>query len=310
VLMFHGQFGAADAYAFATLGADGGCAKLVAPPWSGSPPRFTAVGRAVSRGGTFALVGACVTRYPCGATLFLNGVEWADPAGFTYSLDVGVASDGRALVVTSFPGDSATSTNSIERWLSPAGRILAERRFSDLKVSDIEVLDDGTIALAVSKADGTSFVQFQSATLDPIATWHPGSTRLVGVLAQHFPLLAVAGIVGTTGTWTGVIDTQTLDTIWTRAWTVSDAGSPQDAPLALELDANGSLNAVLWPPFGRATHLLLHDNKDAPGTATAPFDPSSAPGPVRYSPFGGFRTGPGGRVLFSSDFAGTYCEKD
>jgi hypothetical protein len=264
----------------------------------------------VSRGGTFALVGACVTRYPCGATLFLNGVEWADPAGATYFLDVDVASDGRALVVASFPGDSATSTNSIERWLSPTGQILAERRLNDFAVSDVRALDDGTIALAVSRSDGTSFVQFQSATLDSIATWHPGTTRLVGSLAQHFPLLAVAGVVGTSGTWTGVIDTQTLDTIWTHAWTPSDSLSPQDVPLALELEANGSLNAALWPPFGRATHLLLHDAKDAPGTITAPFDPSYAPGPARYHAYGGIRTQPDGRILFSTDFAGTYCEKD
>lgn len=303
-LLGHGAPGTADWYAFATLGADGGCAKLAAPLWS-QATRFAGISRAVSRGGTFAFVGQCVQRFGCGATLFLNGAEWTEPLGQAYFVDVDVASDGRVLVVSSFPGDSATSADSVERWLSPTGQILAERRFHNVQIYDIDILDDGTIALATN-ADGTGSVRFQSATLGDTGEWDAGANRLVTSLAEHFPLLAMGGTADNSAMWTGVLDAQKHAEIWSHTRT-----DLQGALMAVEIDAAGAIDASVWQgPFGFASFLLLHDTKTAPGVATAPFNPNYPPGPARVPAFGAIRTEPDGRILFSTDFLGTYCEKD
>jgi len=145
-LVVHGTLEQSDSFAFVTLDA-GGCAKLAAPTWT-QVTKFAGVRRAVERGGTFGLVGACIQRFSCGSTLFLNGREWIDPIGRAYMLDVDVASDGRVL--------------------------LTERRYPNLTPYDVAILDDGTVAVAVSGGNGI-YVQFQSVALDNVATWNPGA---------------------------------------------------------------------------------------------------------------------------------------
>ena len=122
----------------------------------------------------------------------------------------------------------------------------------------------------------------------------------------RFPLLGVIGTDGTSGTWTGVVDSQTYGALWGRTWT-----NPQSLePVAVEIDAEGALDAALWSPDAFTVNLLLHETKDAAGVTSLPLDPGLPHYTDRQYQIGSMWKEPSGRILFSTDFAGTYCEKD
>ncbi len=305
-LLAHGS--PIDSTVFATLGVGGGCAKP-ASPFLSVARRFAGVHRAVSRGGTLALVGECYQRFPCGSTLFVNGAEWVDPLGQALTIGVDVASDGRVLAVTSgyVLGDAATLRESVERWLSPNGQVLAERHLANVISGEVHLLEDGTIAVAASSASCTTcpnptYVEFQSASLEDASAWNPGASRGILALGTRGPWLAVAGYDGNVEPWTGVVNAQTHTEVWSR--TRTDLG--QGEAVAVEVDATGTVDATVFDPNDSASFVLLHDTQTTPGVPTPTFVNGSAIGPSN----GGMQTQSNGELLLTTDVAYTYCEKD
>jgi hypothetical protein len=310
VLLSHGPLATADSFAFGILDANGGCVEPASPSWT-NVARFGGIRRAVSRGGTLALVGQCVQKGLCGATFFLNGKEWVDPDGVTTSsfVDVDVASDGRVFLLDQFEGSREASVPTVkERWLSPSGAVLTHTFFT-LRANDVAILDDGSIAIAggedLPSGVSAGFVGFQPATLGSMSFWDPGTDRTVLAIGAHGPWLAVTGTEGgqSSYVWNGVLNAQGRTEIWTRTRTDLRA-----MPVAVEVRADGSVNTAIFGAFGYSSYLLLHDAQNTPGTTTAPLDPNYQPNPFRPAPFGGIQTRTGGRTLFSTDFAGMYCE--
>jgi len=83
-----------------------------------------------------------------------------------------------------------------------------------------------------------------------------------------------------------------------------------DWPDAIEIDSQGALDVAVWGgPCATWSFLLMHEGQAAMGVATPPFDPNIPSGPARMPSFAAVKTETSGRVLFSTDFAGTYCEK-
>jgi hypothetical protein len=307
-LLSRGPIVSSDAFVFATVPTNGGCAKAASPPWT-NVVKFAGASRAVSRGGTLAIVGKCVQRFVCGATLILNGKEWADPLGMPSSIEIDVASDGRTLLVSSDygAGEAGAAQQIVERWLSPAGSVLAERRYDGIRVLDVSIVDDGAIALALSTADGaSSYVQFQSAAFENVARWNAAQGQTITAIGLHVPWLAVTGFDASTPYgWTSLLSVQSHTDLWGRVHT--DTGFP----VAVETNADGSVNTTVFEAPSTPSHLLLRETQTVAGTRTASFDPMYVPsGPVRIPPFGGMQTRSGGRISFSTDFAGTYCEDD
>jgi hypothetical protein len=268
--------------------------------------------RAVSRGGTFAMLLDCYRGESCGKRLFVNGALWVDPfvgAPRPTLIDVDVATDGKVFVVSeeTFTADGSTTRTLVERLLSPTREILAERRFPAFQplVLKAAVLSNGSIALLESEGS-LDYVQFQSPQFENTFTWAPASGHRLLTLEPRGTQLGVAGTTNASGLWFGVVNAETGSSVWTRELADpprDDAGATAIG-LGLEVNASGSLNAVVRN--SDRTYLLLDISWDsvltpAPtiGEAGPPFLPSFLSMAVR--------TQTDGTVLWSSSGKGRYC---
>jgi hypothetical protein len=77
--------------------------------------------------------------------------------------------------------------------------------------------------------------------------------------------------------------------------------------MAVLLDSSGNVDTTVFEPFTRKTYLLLGETEATPGIATAEYDPKVPSNPVPPPPFGAMVARANGSLLFSTNFAGTYC---
>jgi hypothetical protein len=269
-----------------------------------------AIQRAISRGGTFAVLAQCLQRFSCGKTLFVNGTAWPDPAGTPDMrlLDIDVAADGKVFVAStdSMQTDAGTSEILVERWLSPTREVLAEHR--NLKpgaVVKVAVLPDDSIAIA-THTDGPQYIQFQSPEFSNTFTWNPPPNNEVQALGARASQLGVAGIVNPSGLWFGVLDAEEGTSVWTRqrADLMRDDPGPGFSTLGVEVNANGSVNAVVWTNAG--SYLVLDASKDnipAPTSTVATMLPPMFGRALNPS----IRTQSDGTLLWATELWGRYC---
>jgi len=283
-----------------------GCTAFASPPLPAGR-NFVSVVRAVSRGGTLAIL----ARYADESTgftstaLFVNGKEWSDPASDDSSqvIDVDVDDAGKVFVASSgytSSVDGGSESFVVERWLSPSGAILTEGRYvtNDVLVS-VAILANDAVALAFVSYASTvgDYVQFQSNDFAIVSIWSAGLGNGINVVSARPPLLAVGGFSDGLDLWMAVLDADERSALWQR--TRSDVSV---LSAGVEIDSSGALN-VTGAQTGDSV-LILHGTKDLnPAPAPAFFNPSYGGRPIEP----GVRTQSNGSVLWSGVFAGTYC---
>ncbi len=269
-LFAYGDLSTADYDAYVLkVPTTGGCSEFLSPPVA-SLRGLRGVRRAVSRGGTVAVLTECVERFFCGNVAFVNGAEWVDSATApSRILDVmDVAPNGNVFVVSNDEDLSADGTVTpyiIERWLSPSRAILAERKVSgvpDLPV-DAALLDDGTIALAFqSNSDKPAdYIQYQNAQFDVLGTWRPPSGRRIDSVRARSQWLGISGVMEDQSVWFALQNGETRATLWTK--TRTDKAYLTTA----EVTAAGAMNVL---GIIGATYLIPHASNTATPDATAP----------------------------------------
>lgn len=289
----------------------GGCSEFLSPPLA-SRRALVGVRRAVSNGGTVAVLTECIERFPCGNVVFVNGAEWVDSSSTAPSriLDVmDVAPNGNVFVVShdeDLSADGTVTPYIIERWLSPSRAILAERKVSGVPDTpvDVALLDDGTIALAFQSDTATptppvDYIQYQNAQFDVLATWQPPSGRRIDSVRARSQWLGITGVTQDFSVWFALQNGETRATLWTK--TRTDKAYFTTA----EVTAAGAMNVL---GLIGATYLIPHASDTVTPDATAPL--TNVINAVGGTPIGpAVVTQSDGTILWASaPPSGTYCD--
>jgi hypothetical protein len=285
-----------------------GCTAFASPPLPAGR-HFVSIARAVSRGGTLAILAryADVSTGFTTTALFVNGKEWIDPTGVDSAdiTDVDVDDAGKVFVASSVYdsyADGGDGSFVVERWLSPSGAILTEGRYvTNDELVSVAVLANDHVALAYVSVDSTvsDYITFQASNFAVRSTFSVGLGNSISAVSARAPWLAVGGFTRSSSSelLVGVLDADDGSLLWQR--TRSDV-SPLS--VGLEIDSSGTLD-VTGAQTGFSS-LMLHEAKaSAPAPVHDFWNPTYGGRPIEP----GVRTQSDGSVLWSGVFAGTYC---